>query len=86
VSLDQLDLTDDQHTAILRAAAALQRVDHGPFLRAVAQRLQGETIGDGSVGRAIREVLALGCYRNEVSTPAIGGGVKGAVSRAARSA
>ena len=36
--LDELPLTDDQHDAIQRVAAALQRVDHEPFLDAVAYR------------------------------------------------
>jgi hypothetical protein len=42
-------------------------------LRALAHRLRGETIGDGSVARAIRELLATGHYRTAL-TAAVGSG------------
>jgi hypothetical protein len=50
-------LTDQQLTAIMRAAEPLRVGDRDRFLQAVAERLQGRVIGDGEVGRAIREVL-----------------------------
>ena len=49
-------LTDNQMTAIMRAAEPLQPVDRGPFLERVAARLQAIEIGDGSVGRVCREL------------------------------
>jgi hypothetical protein len=50
-----LQMSDDQLTAILRAAEPLQPHDRGPFLEAVAALLQGCEIGDGAVARAARE-------------------------------
>src|SRR3954454_21546148 len=49
-------LTDNQMTAIMRAAEPLQPDDRGPFLERVAARLQAIEIGDGSVGRVCREL------------------------------
>jgi hypothetical protein len=50
-------LTDDQLDAVMRAAQPLAVGDRDAFLQAVAARLQGHELGDGEVGRAIREVL-----------------------------
>jgi hypothetical protein len=50
-------------TAVARALAALQPIDRDRFLRALAQRLSGVEIGDGSVGRAIRDLIGTGAYR-----------------------
>jgi hypothetical protein len=49
-------LTGSQFLAIVNAAAALCPVDRDAFLVAIAVALQGRPIGDGTVGRAIREV------------------------------
>jgi hypothetical protein len=76
-SLDALNLSDAQLTAVARASAALQPIDRDPFLRALKIRLEGEEIGDGSVFRAVRELFASGVYRT-LMTVAIGGGPKGA--------
>ena len=76
-SLDALNLSDAQLTAVARASAALQPIDRDPFLRALKNRLEGEEIGDGSVFRAVRELFASGVYRT-LMTVAIGG-PKGAV-------
>ena len=76
-SLDALNLSDAQLTAVARASAALQPIDRDPFLRALKNRLEGEEIGDGSVFRAIRDLFVLGSYRM-LMTVAIGGGSKGA--------
>jgi hypothetical protein len=51
-----LSLSSDQQDVIARAAAALVPGDRDAFLRAVGHRLRGETIGDGSVALAIRDV------------------------------
>ena len=51
-----LSLSDAQMTALLHAAQPLDRDLREPFLRAVAQVLQGRTLGDGEVFRTIREV------------------------------
>jgi hypothetical protein len=49
-------LTGPQFLAIVNAAASLCPCDRDQFLAAVATELCGKLIGDGSVGRAIREV------------------------------
>jgi hypothetical protein len=48
-------ITDGQYLAIWNAAAALCPADRDQFVTAVAAELQGRPIGDGAVGRAIRE-------------------------------
>jgi hypothetical protein len=51
-----LKLTDEQMDAVLRAAEPLHPVDRSPFLEALAAQLRGRDLGDGMVGRAIRDV------------------------------
>jgi hypothetical protein len=50
-----LRLSDDQLTAIQRAAEPLHWQDRGAYLERVASLLQGRELGDGLVGRACRE-------------------------------
>ena len=50
-----LRLTDDQLTAVLRAAEPLAVGDRGAFLRDVAAALQGQELGDGTVYEAIAQ-------------------------------
>jgi hypothetical protein len=64
--LDALDLSDPQHNAVESATRVLHTADRDAFLAALTHRLCGETIGDGSVGRAIRDLLATGAYRTQV--------------------
>ena len=49
-------ITDQQYLAIANAAAALCPADRDQFIAAVARELAGQSIGDGTVGRAIRNV------------------------------
>jgi len=51
-----LALSDDQMTAILRAAEPLDPDRRSDFLRDVAQALQGRELGDGLVGRICSEM------------------------------
>jgi hypothetical protein len=51
-----LRLTDDQLTAVLRAATPLATGDRDAFLRDVAAALQGREVGDGEVYRTIARV------------------------------
>jgi hypothetical protein len=51
-----LRLTDDQLTAVLRAAEPLAVGDRGAFLQDVAAALQGQELGDGTVYRTVAEV------------------------------
>jgi hypothetical protein len=51
-----IPLSQPQFLAIANAAAALNPVDRDPFIAAVAAALEGLPLGDGSVGRIIREV------------------------------
>jgi hypothetical protein len=51
-----LCLTDDQLTAVLRAAEPLAVGDRDAFLRDVAAALQGQEVGDGAVYRTIAQV------------------------------
>ena len=50
-----LALSDDQLTAVMRAATPLAG-DRGVFLQEVAAALQGQPIGDGTVFRVVAEV------------------------------
>jgi hypothetical protein len=52
-----LRLTDDQLTAVLRAAEPLAVGDRGAFLQDVAAALQGQELGDGTVYRVVAQVL-----------------------------
>ena len=49
-------LTDEQLAVIMTAAEPLPVADRDPFLRDVAERLQGHEIGDGIIHRVIAEV------------------------------
>ena len=49
-------LSQPQFLAITTAAAALYPVDRDPFIAAVAAALEGQLIGDGLLGRIIRDV------------------------------
>jgi hypothetical protein len=51
-----IPLSQPQFLAIANAAAALFPADRDPFIAAVAAALEGQPIGDGSVGRIIRDV------------------------------
>jgi hypothetical protein len=51
-----LSLSQPQFLAIANAAAALYPGDRDPFIAAVAAALEGVPIGDGIVGRIIRDV------------------------------
>jgi hypothetical protein len=53
-----LALTDDQMTAIQRAAEPLHPHDRGVYLERVAQILDGCEIRDGLVARAARQAQA----------------------------
>jgi hypothetical protein len=48
-----IKLTDRQLDAIMRTAEPLAPADRSPFLEEVAALLQGQTIGDGLVHRAV---------------------------------
>jgi hypothetical protein len=50
-----LSFTDEQLSAILRAATPIPPADRTRFLEQVATKLEGQTLGDGVVFRAIRE-------------------------------
>jgi hypothetical protein len=51
-----LRLTDDQLTAVLRAAEPLAVGDRSAFLQDVAAALQGQELGDGAVYRTVAQV------------------------------
>jgi hypothetical protein len=53
---EPLRLTDDQLTAVLRAAEPLAVGNRGAFLQEVASALQGEELGDGMVYRVVAMV------------------------------
>jgi hypothetical protein len=58
-----ISLSDEQLSAVMRAAAVLLPADRDPFLRALAHRLRGETeLGDGVVYLAIRELMRRGGF------------------------
>jgi hypothetical protein len=50
-----IPLSQPQFLAIANAAAALYPADRDPFIAAVAAALEGQPIGDGIVGRIIRD-------------------------------
>jgi hypothetical protein len=51
-----IPLSQPQFLAIANAAAALCPSDRDPFIAAVAAALEGLPLGDGTIGRAIRDV------------------------------
>ena len=51
-----LALTDEQVDALLRAAMPIPPADRTAFLEEIAAKLEGQTLGDGAVLRAIREI------------------------------
>jgi hypothetical protein len=51
-----IPLSQPQFLAIANAAAALCPADRDPFIAAVAAALEGQPIGDGTIGRALRDV------------------------------
>jgi hypothetical protein len=51
-----IHFSDSQLEQILRAAAPLAPTDRSAFLAEVAAALRGQTLGDGAVFRAIREI------------------------------
>jgi len=51
-----IPLSQPQFLAITNAAAALYPADRDPFIAAVAAELDGQPIGDGILGRVIRDV------------------------------
>jgi hypothetical protein len=51
-----LALTDDQLSAVMRAAESLHPSDRQQFLEAVARALQGKMLGDGVVHRTCAEM------------------------------
>jgi hypothetical protein len=51
-----IPLSQLQFLAITNAAAALHPADRDPFVLAVAAALEGQPIGDGIIGRIIRDV------------------------------
>jgi len=50
-----LALSDDQLSAVMRAAGTLNVADRDDFLRVVAAALAGRELGDGLVGRVCAE-------------------------------
>jgi hypothetical protein len=58
-------------STVARACEAIQPADRDPFLHALAHRLRGETIGDGAIFRAIRDLLGAGAFRTQM-TVAVG--------------
>jgi hypothetical protein len=62
-SIDTLLLTDAQTATVERALEAIQPVDRDAFWHALTHRLRGEEIGDGSLARAIRDLVGTGAYR-----------------------
>ena len=51
-----IPLSASQFAAIANAAAALYPADRDPFIAAVAAALEGQPVGDGVLGRIIRDV------------------------------
>jgi hypothetical protein len=51
-----LSFTDEQLSALMRAATPLSPADRSAFLEEVAAKLSGQVLGDGLVFRTIREI------------------------------
>jgi hypothetical protein len=64
-------------TAVVQACGALQPHCRDQFLRALAAKLRGHVIGDGSLSRAIRDLFASGEFLM-AQTVAVGKAVRGA--------
>jgi hypothetical protein len=66
-----IPLSQPQFLAIANAAAALCPSDRDPFIAAVAAELAGhQPIGDGTIGRAIREVQGRFAHPEPPQAPA----------------
>jgi hypothetical protein len=63
-----IQLSDSQLEQILRAAAPIAATDRSAFLADVATALHGQTLGDGSVFRIVREIQER-YFRPPESTP-----------------
>jgi hypothetical protein len=63
-----ISLSDDQLSAVMRAAGPLHPADRSAFLHAVAASLRFEPDpGDGTVDRVIRWLLSSGSYRRNAA-------------------
>ena len=56
--MSSIPVTEPQYLAIANAAAALCPSDRDQFIALVHDELQGESIGDGSLARAIARARA----------------------------
>jgi hypothetical protein len=66
-----IPLSQPQFLAIANAAAALCPSDRDPFIAAVAAELAGnQLIGDGTIGRAIREAQGRFAHLEPPQAPA----------------
>jgi hypothetical protein len=65
-----IPLSQPQFLAIANAAACLYPGDRDPFIAAVAAELDGQPIGDGTIGRAIRAVQGRFHHPEPPPTPA----------------
>jgi hypothetical protein len=63
-----ISLSDSQFQQVMTACEILQPVDRSTFLFALAQRLCGKEIGDGTVPCAIRELLVGEFFKPPVIT------------------
>jgi hypothetical protein len=72
-----LALTDEQMNAVMRGAAPLRPQDRDAYLRQVAEQLRGqEPLGDGLVGRVVRDVQRRFWDPPQFATGAPGRGAK----------
>jgi hypothetical protein len=56
--MQALSFTDEQLSALMRAATPIPPADRSAFLEAVAAKLDCKVLGDGVVFRTIRDVQA----------------------------
>jgi hypothetical protein len=58
-----ISLSDSQLQQVMTACEILPPFDRTAFLLALAQRLSSQEIGDGTVARTIRELMAGGFFK-----------------------
>ena len=63
-----ISLSDSQLQQVMTACEVLPPFDRSAFLLALAQRLCGQEIGDGTVARTIRELMVGGFFKPPVIT------------------
>jgi hypothetical protein len=67
-----IGLSQDQKESLARIVATIVPPDRDMFVRDVGRRMRGQMVGDGTLGRALRDALDTNLYRRSALI-AVGG-------------